>query len=68
MKQTPLTPTELEPGVVEDAKSLFDQITGASYYGFGFRQTLIIDDEARKAARVLVSRLQHHGAKGLDNG
>ena len=66
MKQKPPTPVELEPGVVEDAKSLFDQITGASYYGFGFRQALIIDEEARKAARTLVSRLKYHGAKGLE--
>ena len=51
---------------VKEATALFDALSGASYFGFGFRQSLIIDEEAREAARVLVSRLKHHGAKGLD--
>jgi hypothetical protein len=57
---------DAEVSAIEDAKALFDQITGASYYGFGFRQALIIDEDAREAARVLVERLKHHGAKGLE--
>ena len=57
---------DLAPGTVEDATALFDSISGASYYGFGFRQVLIVDPEAREAARVLVERLKYHGAKGLE--
>jgi hypothetical protein len=62
--ETPLV--ELPAGAVEEATALFDAITGSSYYGFGFRQVLILDEEARKAARVLVERLKYHGAKGLE--
>jgi hypothetical protein len=52
--------------VIEDSKELFDKITGASYHGFGFRQILINDPEALKAARILVDALKKHGAKGLE--
>ena len=55
------------PPDVAGAVALFDQITGASYYGFGFRQVLINDAEAREAARALISRLRFHGARGLDS-
>lgn len=53
-------------GVIEDSKELFDKITGASYHGVGFRQILINDPEALKAARTLVDALKKHGAKGLE--
>lgn len=49
---------------VKEATALFDAITGASYYGFGFRQVLIVDPEAREAARVLVERLKYHASLG----
>jgi hypothetical protein len=50
---------------IKDAVFAFDELTSASYYGFGFKQVLIEDAEARKAALVLLNRLRHHGAKGL---
>lgn len=50
----------------EEAVPLFDAITGASYFGFGFRQILLEDPQARAAAQILVDRLRQHGAKGLE--
>ena len=49
----------------QDAVFAFDEITSASYYGFGFKQILIEDAEARRAALILLNRLRFHGAKGL---
>ena len=53
-------------GVMADAIHLFDQITGASYHGVGFKKILIEDEEAFKAARTLVDLLKHHGMKGME--
>jgi hypothetical protein len=49
-----------------EAMSIFDKITGASYYGVEFRWVLMNDPEAVAAARKLVARLQAAGVRGMD--
>lgn len=66
MAKTKPTTNQLAPGAAQDAQWLFDQLTGASYYGFAFREVLMKDPEARKAARTLVNQLKAAGVKGMD--
>lgn len=66
---TPTTETKttrLRPGAAQDAEYLFDKLTGASYYGFAFREVLMRDPEACKAARILVEKLKSAGVRGMD--
>jgi hypothetical protein len=44
----------------------FDAISGATYYGIAFKQILMNDPAARKAARELVVRLKANGARGME--
>lgn len=60
--QDPLPPAS----VGKDAESLFNQVTGASYYGFHFREVLMENPEARAAARKLAECLKAAGVKGMD--
>jgi hypothetical protein len=48
------------------ATTLFDQLTGASYYGYAFREVLRTNHEAREAAGRLVACLKAAGVKGLE--
>lgn len=66
MAKTKPTTNQLAPGAAQDAQWLFDQLTGASYYGFAFREVLMKDPEARKAARTLVNQLKAAGVRGMD--
>jgi hypothetical protein len=50
----------------EDAKAVFDQLTGATYWGAQFREALFTDPEAMAAARYLVSRLRIRRVPGID--
>lgn len=45
---------------------LFDQLTGASYYGYAFREVLRNNVEAREAAAKLVAALEAAGVKGIN--
>ena len=65
MMTTKSRPERLPPGAGKDAEYLFDQITGASYYGVEFRWVLMNDAEARDAARKLVERLQAANVRGM---
>lgn len=51
---------------VRRARALFDQITGAAYFGYHFREVLFADDEALAAAQTLVDRLRANGVRGMD--
>ncbi len=60
-----LTQADVPAGSGVDAMFIFDQITGASYYGVEFRWVLMNDPEARQAARTLVARLQAADVRGM---
>lgn len=50
-----------------EANRLFDQITGASYYGTHFREVLMSDGEAYMAAQMLEKALLRAGVRGMDS-
>lgn len=60
-----LTQADVPAGSGVDAMKIFDQITGASYYGVEFRWVLVNDPEARAAARKLVERLRAAKVRGM---
>ncbi len=68
IKPPPHKPTTKLPpvGVGKDAEWLFNQITGASSYGFHFRGVLMEDPHARSAAYKLVECLKAAGVRGMD--
>lgn len=49
--------TELAVSFAEASK-LFDEISGATYYGVAFRQTLMNSPEAVEAAKKLIEALK----------
>jgi len=48
-----------------EARSLFDQLTGASYFGLAFVGALAESKEARDAAKVIVRVLKEKRVSGL---
>ena len=58
--------TQPPMGASDDARYLFDQITGAAYHGFAFRQCLAHNPDVIRACRVLVKALKDAGVQGMD--
>lgn len=52
------------PGDPAEVARLFDEATGASYYGHCFRLAVLRDPVAAEALRVLVDRLRAAGVPG----
>jgi anion-transporting ArsA/GET3 family ATPase len=60
MLEPPITNAELR-ATFQEAKTVFDQLTEASYMGTGFRMCLVENPQALAAARRLVDALKASG-------